>query len=121
MRIPSDEAAYSSPHNADLAKAEGFDQLFRHGNMRNGFVGCCGRSRCHTQLLVHGSVASKSTHPTKCSIVAKTPLVTGPPTASLEPGVFRFCLLQDGHVGVGVLPQHKKVLIRSPGFGGEPD
>src|SRR5271157_5108015 len=36
------------PHHANLAKSESFDQLLHHGDMRNGFVGCCGRWRSHS-------------------------------------------------------------------------
>ena len=32
--------------------------------------------------------------------------------------VFRFGLLEDGNVGVGVFPQREEILIRGSGFGG---
>src|SRR5690242_3997054 len=38
--------------------------------------------------------------------------------ASLQLRVLRLGLLQDGNVGVGVLPEGKEVLIRGAGFGG---
>ena len=28
-----------------------------------------------------------------------------------EPGVLRFCLFQDGHVGVGVFPESEEIVI----------
>ena len=35
------------PYHANLAKAEGFDQLLDHGDMGNRFVSGCGRRRLH--------------------------------------------------------------------------
>ena len=43
-------------HHANLAKAEGFDQLFHHGDVGNGFVGCCARWRCHSGQFLPGQL-----------------------------------------------------------------
>jgi hypothetical protein len=44
--MPSDETA-CLPHYANLAEAEGLDQLLHHCDVGNRFVGGCGRRCCH--------------------------------------------------------------------------
>ena len=45
-------------------------------------------------------------------------LVIRPTSKLMQLRILRFGLLQDGNVGVSILPQREEVLIRNSGFGG---
>jgi hypothetical protein len=46
------------PHHANLAKAEGFDQLLDDGDMWNWFVRCCASWRWHSGQFLSGELVA---------------------------------------------------------------